>query len=66
MFNNIEEARTANHAAIGIIDSYVKALLTKDTLIIQQEATIDELRKRIAALENLVYPEIPKSAEVSA
>jgi hypothetical protein len=65
MFNDVTEARQANHAAIGIIDDYVKCLIRKDTLILRQEEVIDTLRDRVKALENLVYTEIPRDAEVS-
>ena len=63
MFNNMEEARTTLHTSVSIIDNYVQALIRKDTLILAQDETIAQLRRRIEELE--YASELPKSAEVS-
>lgn len=63
MFNNIDEARTALHTAVGIIDSYVKALNTKDQVILRLVSEVEGLQRRVKELE-FTYEETVK-AEVS-
>ena len=64
MFNNIDEARTALHTAVGIIDGYVKALNTKDATILRLTSEVEGLQRRIKELEftyeDVVAAEVPE------
>jgi len=63
MFNNVDEARSALHTSVGIIDEYVKTLLLKDQVILRLTSENDMFQRRIKELE-FAY-DIPKNAEVS-
>lgn len=62
MFNNVEEARSANHVAVGIIDEYVESLLRKDRVILDQNKVIEDLQNKLSRLMGL---ELPKGGECS-
>ena len=48
----------------SITDRYVQALIRKDTLILQQNETIDELTEKVERYRKMIF-EIPDKAEVS-
>ena len=65
MFNNVDEARSELHVAVGIIDDYVRALNLKDATILRLTQRVDELEEQNRKLRNEVFTELPVGAEVS-